>query len=59
MPIYADTYVEKNRERIMREKQKRAEEMEEIRKNEKKYKRYYDFKQEFKDVFDELEEASI
>ena len=48
----------RHRDRIMAEKRNKEQEIEEIRKNEKKHRRYYNFKQEFKDVFDEHKEIT-
>lgn len=43
------------RERARKDKELYEQQIQEIKDNEHKHKRYYDFKQKFADVFDELE----
>lgn len=53
LPAYADHYLERHRVRIKQDLEKEQARIEEVRLSEKKHRRFYDFKQEFGDVFEE------
>ena len=55
-PVYVDSYVEKNRERIMQKKEKLENEVSQVKADLEKYQRFKNFKEEFKDIFEEHDE---
>ncbi|CAI2374493.1 unnamed protein product [Moneuplotes crassus] len=55
-PKYAKEYMDRPRERMEKHKKKIQQQIDKVKQNEEKYRRYYNFKQKFRDVFDELEE---
>lgn len=53
LPPYADPYLAKNRARIMERQKQREKDLEELRTSQDKHTRYYAFKEQFQDVFEE------
>jgi NADH:ubiquinone oxidoreductase subunit len=58
LPEYADHYLERHKVRIKKDLAKEQAKIDDARLNEKKHRRYYDFKQEFNDIFEEHKQIS-